>query len=247
MNKGLSVFVFNIDKNPRPVAFYTDFLSQGERLRLSKISNEKRKLQYAAGRFVLKSVLKERYKVISPKVLLDKKNNKPYVRGFPKFNLSHSGNYIVLAVGEKDEVGVDIETKATIRSVHNIAERYFSKVENKYIFSAKTESAKINHFLTLWSLKESYIKAIGGLINEETVKIEFNLAKKKVTQVSSAKTLCFMYNAHQNISVCVAGSIRKNDFASFNISTTAKGLKISRGKLQFKRLAYKKNTAGLND
>lgn len=247
MNKALSVFVFDIDKNPKPVAFYAEFLSQNERLRLSKISNEKRKLQYAAGRFVLKSVLKEKYKVISPKVLLNKKNNKPYVRGFFKFNLSHSGRYIVLAVGEKTEVGVDIETKATLASVRSIAERYFSEVENKYIFSAKTEAAKINHFLTLWSLKEAYIKSIGGLINEKTIKIEFNLMKKKVTGVSSDKTLSFMYNAHQNISVCVAVAVRKSDFACFNINTTAKGLKISRGQLQFNRLAYKKSTVEPND
>lgn len=75
-----------------------------------------------------------------------------------QFNVSHSGDWIALIAGGKDEIGVDVEKIAPIDL--QIAERFFSPQENTYL-AAQPADQQLNTFYRLWTLKESYIKAIG--------------------------------------------------------------------------------------
>lgn len=73
-----------------------------------------------------------------------------------KFSLSHSGEYAVCAVSDK-EVGVDAEQYGDTKNILEIAERYFTGREYKHI---KNGDAKTT-FFGLWTRKESLLKAIG--------------------------------------------------------------------------------------
>nr|WP_154959549.1 4'-phosphopantetheinyl transferase superfamily protein [Paenibacillus xylanexedens] len=75
-----------------------------------------------------------------------------------QFNVSHSGDWIALIAGGKDELGVDVEKIAPIDL--QIAERFFSPQENTYL-AAQPADQQLHTFYRLWTLKESYIKAIG--------------------------------------------------------------------------------------
>jgi len=81
-------------------------------------------------------------------------NGKPYIPNSNKyFNLSHSGNYSVLAVSDKD-VGVDIEK---IDEKHlKVADKIFDKEEISWM-----NEDPLYRFHHLWTLKESYLKLIG--------------------------------------------------------------------------------------
>ncbi|MCR4656641.1 MAG: 4'-phosphopantetheinyl transferase superfamily protein [Lachnospiraceae bacterium] len=70
------------------------------------------------------------------------------------FSLSHAGNYAVCAIADSGEsaVGVDIERHE--RNPGNIAEHFFCRNEVERIENSKD-------FYTYWTLKESFIKAIG--------------------------------------------------------------------------------------
>lgn len=73
------------------------------------------------------------------------------------FNVSHSEDWIVCAVDDKP-IGIDIEK---IRPVElEIAAQFFSEEEYK-ILIAKSQEDRQYFFLDLWTLKESYIKAVG--------------------------------------------------------------------------------------
>lgn len=74
------------------------------------------------------------------------------------FNLSHSGSWIALISGGRAPLGVDVEQIAPI-DMH-IAERFFSKEENGYLATLPA-AARLEAFYRLWTLKESYIKAVG--------------------------------------------------------------------------------------
>lgn len=79
---------------------------------------------------------------------------------YPKgcfFNISHSGDYVVCAVSDKP-VGIDIQEKS--RDCIDIAQRYFAPDEYKYIINLP-EDLRLGAFYEIWSLKESYIKALG--------------------------------------------------------------------------------------
>lgn len=84
---------------------------------------------------------------------------KPYLLGQSNFhfNISHSGYWVVMIWG-KDAVGIDIERVKDVDI--GVAERFFSNEEYMDIMS-KPESERQEYFCELWTLKESYIKALG--------------------------------------------------------------------------------------
>jgi len=73
------------------------------------------------------------------------------------YNISHSGHYVVCAVAPS-EIGIDVER---IRKVNlRIAERFFSPSEINDLMACDEEN-RMQYFITLWTIKESYLKAIG--------------------------------------------------------------------------------------
>lgn len=73
------------------------------------------------------------------------------------FNVSHSGNWAVCAVADK-LVGIDVEY---IKSIDfKIAERFFTNYEYDNLLKQDPKN-QLRYFYTLWTLKESYIKADG--------------------------------------------------------------------------------------
>ena len=86
------------------------------------------------------------------------KNGKPFLKDVDfHFNLSHSGNVCICAVSDK-EVGCDVEKlgKANMK----VAKRFFSPEEFKALENAD-ESEKDDLFFRIWTMKESFIKAVG--------------------------------------------------------------------------------------
>lgn len=76
------------------------------------------------------------------------------------YNLSHSKQQIVLAVSQGREVGVDLEYIHRRNDVIRIARHYFSQRELGELNDLPLGDQK-DRFFDLWTLKESYIKAVG--------------------------------------------------------------------------------------
>lgn len=84
---------------------------------------------------------------------------KPYIEGLNLFfNISHSFQWIVCAIHEAP-VGIDIEMIRPI-DLHIIMKNIFSDIEYADLLK-KGEADQLLYFYDLWTLKESYIKAIG--------------------------------------------------------------------------------------
>lgn len=74
------------------------------------------------------------------------------------FNLSHSASYVVLA-SSKCPIGIDIEQIKKIDLT--IAKRFFTDREYRFLQRLSEPEKQIREFYRLWTLKESYIKAVG--------------------------------------------------------------------------------------
>jgi len=109
---------------------------------------------------LLQSIL---YKYLGPNynnnVLLKNKYGKLYVNSEHNihFNLSHSGSWVV-CVTDHTPVGIDIEEIKPIDL--EIAKHFFSKSEYQDLMNTELDR-RISYFYELWTLKESYLKAIG--------------------------------------------------------------------------------------
>ncbi len=80
------------------------------------------------------------------------------------FNLSHSGDWVVLAFGHGCNLGVDIEKIRPKMDVLPIASRYFTPGETARIeASADPREAFFQH----WVRKEAYVKACGSALFRE--------------------------------------------------------------------------------
>ena len=74
------------------------------------------------------------------------------------FNLSHSGEYAVLAISDAP-IGIDIEQKHS--GGLQIAKRCFCPEEYQDILAGETQQERDMRFLQYWTMKEAYVKRIG--------------------------------------------------------------------------------------
>jgi 4'-phosphopantetheinyl transferase len=77
-----------------------------------------------------------------------------------QFNLSHSGDVILLAVAVGRAIGVDVEHMRTDLSHADIAEHFFSAAERSAL-AALPPGAQAGAFYACWTRKEAYLKATG--------------------------------------------------------------------------------------
>ncbi|GAE04097.1 4'-phosphopantetheinyl transferase [Paenibacillus sp. JCM 10914] len=84
---------------------------------------------------------------------------KPYLKEYPDihFNISHSGHWIVCAVSD-DWIGIDVEQVNVVDLA--IADRFFHPAEREQLLHLH-KNKRQSLFFDFWTLKESYIKAVG--------------------------------------------------------------------------------------
>jgi 4'-phosphopantetheinyl transferase len=77
-----------------------------------------------------------------------------------QFNVSHSGDVILIAIARGRAVGVDVEKIRTDLELDGIAARFFSINECK-VLTSLVGPARYRAFFTCWTRKEAYVKARG--------------------------------------------------------------------------------------
>lgn len=74
------------------------------------------------------------------------------------FNLSHSGDWVVCAVGRDCRLGIDIELPVRRRACRALAGEYFAVAESEGLANLADDACE-EQFYRLWTLKESCLKA----------------------------------------------------------------------------------------
>lgn len=87
------------------------------------------------------------------------------------FNLSHSGDLVVCALGRHCELGVDVEQVAPRDRLLALARRFFSADECA-LLGGLAGAAQREVFYDIWTAREAYLKALGcgltGLADPES-------------------------------------------------------------------------------
>lgn len=93
----------------------------------------------------------------------------PYVEGKKDIfiSISHCNGYIMCAFSD-DKIGVDVELVKKRRK--SVESRVFTEVEISLLNKSENEDRA---FYTLWTLKESYLKAIGTGFADNAKDVEF--------------------------------------------------------------------------
>lgn len=77
-----------------------------------------------------------------------------------QFNVSHSGDLILIAITVDRAVGIDVERVRTDLDLDRIAAHFFSANECK-ILASLAGHGRYEAFFTCWARKEAYLKATG--------------------------------------------------------------------------------------
>jgi 4'-phosphopantetheinyl transferase len=97
-----------------------------------------------------------------------------------QFNLSHSGDLALCALGHHHAVGVDVEMIKPMQRLENMIERCLSEREQ---VKAKTTSDPLRAFLQRWTCKEAYLKAIGKGLSQSMKTVEVDLTASQLLSV----------------------------------------------------------------
>lgn len=134
---------------------------------------ERKRLETLNGRLLLKRAVMREYGVdINTLAIETGQHGKPYFTDSSiNFNISHSGNYVAAAVGDCP-LGIDVQV---VRSVKDrLANKLCNYNEKEFIAHSPDRNKA---FITLWALKESYIKAIGKGMSYPMNKINFDIGQ----------------------------------------------------------------------
>lgn len=150
------LYVADISNLPEPLenAEVMDGLPEERRKKILCAKQKQKRLQSLGAGLLLHRVL-HKHGILSNTLGTDD-NGKPFAEGIC-FNLSHSGNYVICAVSDR-EVGCDIEQMK--EAPKQIASRVFSPAEMEYLEQI-TGEAYNREFFRIWTQKESYLKMIG--------------------------------------------------------------------------------------
>jgi len=144
---------------------YRELLAPDERARERRFLAQQARLQYLAGRALIRTTLSH-YAEVRPEAWQFSYNphGKPAVSSpcEPRleFNLSHTDGVLVLAVTAGPLIGADVESRGRKSNALELAERFFAAPEANALQSLPPDQWDAR-FLQVWTLKEAFIKARG--------------------------------------------------------------------------------------
>lgn len=160
------------------------FLDESELQRADRFAFEPDRNRFERSRYCLRHIL-ALYLKIDPRQIqiVVGPHGKPLLRPEENFgfNLSHSGDHGILAIGRGAEIGIDIETTIAPRDIRRLAQSVFSTDEKKTL-DAIADDALTGPFFTCWTRKEAYLKAIGlgFTIDPKSITVGINAGRRRI-------------------------------------------------------------------
>lgn len=146
------------------------YVSEERRKRCQKYKFDKDRLLCLYAELLLRYVLIKEFSVSGETAEIGISNyGKPYLISEKEiyFNYSHTYNTILLAISDKNAVGVDIEYIED-RAPLDIMDVLYNDSEIDYIMNAKDMLDRKHRFYEIWTKKEAYTKKEGvGLVHQD--------------------------------------------------------------------------------
>lgn len=165
-NNSVDVWRINISSHLALSDDFLQLLSPGEITRANKYYREADRQRSIVSRGALRNIL-GKYLGLSPAAVQFKAtaNKKPFVANSDKpihYNLSHSGDWILLAVSD-NEIGADVEFISDTFGYQEILKDNFSREETDLI----NPNGGPGVFFLLWTRKEALLKATGQGLDQD--------------------------------------------------------------------------------
>lgn len=139
------VYILHTSLVKKHFSYVENYVSEKRREKALRYVNEKDQLLSFGAGYLIKKYLPD-------EEMLFTESGKPYLKNGPFFNVSHSGEYVVLAIHPSLDVGIDIE-RIDPHKVEGI--QFVLNEEEKKISDVST-------LFRIWSNKESLTKCLAS-------------------------------------------------------------------------------------
>lgn len=153
----------NISAEDANYQSYWRILDAAEQAHAGRIKIDLLHKRYVAVHGRLRNILAQTLHESPEEIKINKaEHGKPYLPDTPElaFNLSHSADAMVIAVGWNCQLGVDIESCKPRASLAGLVDKCFAEEEIAY-WQKLPEAQKIPEFYRFWTRKEAFVKATG--------------------------------------------------------------------------------------
>lgn len=158
----LQRIAFDFGVSREPSAFET--LTDDERARAARFLRHEDAVRFLATRTALRESIGASLGILPARVRFRYDEvGRPSVVDAPggfDFNVSHSGDFALIALSRERRVGVDIESKRATRDWRALAQTVFAAREHAFV-EALPDHARLDAFFAVWTAKEALLKAIG--------------------------------------------------------------------------------------
>ena len=142
--------------------FSRRFLSDDECRRLDSYRSKAAAERYVVTRSLVRIVLGDHIGQEPRKVRVSRTDLGKPMSERVHFNVSHSGDLVLVAVSDQRAVGVDVERRRPVQRVGAMIARWLSPAERRELEELRRSVGDESEaFLRVWSLKEARLKALG--------------------------------------------------------------------------------------
>lgn len=193
MSKSVQVWQIPLEVSEKTLQTYENCLSVDERSRADRFHFPDDRRRFIVARGTLRHLLGRQFSRLpqaiefcygeygKPGVVPDKSTVSDTKDSCDfHFNLSHSGELALCALGGQNQVGIDIEKFKPIQRLDSMIERCLSEKE---LARVGNEPDPTRAFLKFWTCKEAYLKAIGLGLSQPMQTVEVEMAPPKFVRI----------------------------------------------------------------
>jgi 4'-phosphopantetheinyl transferase len=150
-------------------------LSEDERTRWQRFRLARNRHEYLITRTLVRTALSQ-YHSMAPGTWRFQSNEYGKPNTYPdcglRFNLSNSPGIVVCLISKGPEMGVDVEPFERAEEIAELAPEVFSQPELAQL-AALSNRERLDRVLSLWTLKEAFVKAMGTGLSQSMNGVSF--------------------------------------------------------------------------
>ena len=180
-----NVFDFHFSDSSRSTDARMDCLTASERERAGRFHHLIDRNRFVVGRSMLRQVLGMALDMSPVDVPISVEKGRPFldqsVFGPCFFNLTHSGNRVMLIFSGERQVGIDVEVERDFADLDQVARRVMTNGEfDQYL--SMNKAGRVAAYFRLWVRKDSIMKCLGKGFVIDPRKIEVGLDTSSSTE-----------------------------------------------------------------
>ncbi|MFE4104961.1 4'-phosphopantetheinyl transferase family protein [Almyronema epifaneia] len=177
--KTVQVWCGSLQITSARLALYSPLLSAVEQARARQFRIDGDRDRFILSRGMLRQILAARLGCAPAELVFAYGEfGKPYLVNSPlpqlQFNLSHSGDLALYALACDRQVGIDVEALRPLPRLAKLANRCLTETEQRYLHNVAT-TEQVATFLSYWTCKEAFLKAIGKGLTQAMHQLEISL------------------------------------------------------------------------